>query len=103
MLLWRIPEYSKALQAAQKEHTEAELTSPPFYTHKYGYKLQLSAFLSGNGSGHGTHLSLYIRVLNGDYDSLLEWPFAHDITFSILDQVCNAIAIFVSNFSFLLG
>nr|XP_039270868.1 TNF receptor-associated factor 4-like isoform X2 [Styela clava] len=86
VLLWRIPEYTKSLQQAQKDQAEAELISPPFYTHRHGYKLQLSAFLNGNGGGHGSHLSLYVRVLNGEYDSLLEWPFSHDITFTILDQ-----------------
>lgn len=65
---------------------EAEITSSPFYTHRHGYKLQLSTFLNGNGSGQGTHASLYVRVLPGEYDSLLEWPFSHDITFTIIDQ-----------------
>uniref|UniRef100_H2YUF4 TNF receptor-associated factor n=1 Tax=Ciona savignyi TaxID=51511 RepID=H2YUF4_CIOSA len=84
-LLWKIPGYSQKLQAAQKEKA-IEMRSPPFYTHRYGYKLQLSAFLNGNGSGLNSHMSLYIRVLPGEYDSLLEWPFSHDITFNILDQ-----------------
>ncbi|XP_076801596.1 TNF receptor-associated factor 4-like [Clavelina lepadiformis] len=84
-LLWRINDYSKKLKAAQSDQI-IECKSPPFYTHRYGYKLQLSAFLNGNGSGLNSHMSLYIRVLAGDYDSLLEWPFSHDITFNILDQ-----------------
>ena len=84
-LLWRINDYSKKLKAAQSDQI-IECKSPPFYTHRYGYKLQLSAFLNGNGSGLNSHMSLYIRVMAGDYDSLLEWPFSHDITFNILDQ-----------------
>uniref|UniRef100_A0A8D2DJP9 TNF receptor-associated factor 4 n=1 Tax=Sciurus vulgaris TaxID=55149 RepID=A0A8D2DJP9_SCIVU len=32
------------------------------------------------------HTSLYIRVLPGAFDNLLEWPFAHCVTFSLLDQ-----------------
>jgi len=85
VLLWKISDYSKKLQMAQNEQV-IETKSPPFFTHRYGYKLQLSAFVNGNGSGLNTHLSLYIRVLPGEYDSLLEWPFSHDITFNILDQ-----------------
>ena len=46
----------------------------------------MSAFANGNGSGTGTHLSLYVRVVNGEYDPLLEWPFTHDVTFTVLDQ-----------------
>nr|XP_009936577.1 PREDICTED: TNF receptor-associated factor 4 [Opisthocomus hoazin] len=63
-----------------------ESSSPPFYPHKYGYKLQVSAFLNGNGSGESSHLSVYIRVLPGEYDNLLEWPFSYRVTFSLLDQ-----------------
>lgn len=84
-MLWRIDNFSQRLQQAQAEQ-QVELKSPCFRTHRYGYKLQLSAFLNGNGSGMGTHLSLYVRVMPGEYDSLLEWPFTHNITFSIMDQ-----------------
>uniref|UniRef100_A0A8D2NAH0 MATH domain-containing protein n=1 Tax=Zonotrichia albicollis TaxID=44394 RepID=A0A8D2NAH0_ZONAL len=49
-------------------------------------QLQVSAFLNGNGSGESSHLSVYIRVLPGEYDNLLEWPFSYRVTFSLLDQ-----------------
>uniref|UniRef100_A0A8C9JPA3 TNF receptor-associated factor n=1 Tax=Panthera tigris altaica TaxID=74533 RepID=A0A8C9JPA3_PANTA len=75
VLIWKIGSYGRRLQEA-KAKPNLECFSPAFYTHKYGYKLQVSAFLNGNGSGEGTHLSLYIRVLPGAFDNLLEWPFA---------------------------
>uniref|UniRef100_A0A671MMM9 Tnf receptor-associated factor 4b n=1 Tax=Sinocyclocheilus anshuiensis TaxID=1608454 RepID=A0A671MMM9_9TELE len=62
------------------------LFSPAFYSHNYGYRLQMSAFPNGNGSGEGSHLSIYIRVLPGEYDGLLEWPFPYRVSFSLLDQ-----------------
>lgn len=85
VLIWKLNDYSRKLQEA-KMHSNHEFFSPPFYTHRYGYKLQASAFLNGNGSGEGSHLSVYIRVLPGEYDNLLEWPFSYKVTFSILDQ-----------------
>ncbi|XP_057684925.1 TNF receptor-associated factor 4-like isoform X2 [Corythoichthys intestinalis] len=85
VLIWKLSDYSRKLQEA-KLRSNHEFFSPPFYTHRYGYKLQVSAFLNGNGSGEGSHLSVYIRVLPGEYDNLLEWPFAYKVTFSILDQ-----------------
>ncbi|RXM91586.1 TNF receptor-associated factor 4 [Acipenser ruthenus] len=85
ILIWKIADYSRKLQEA-KTRNNFEFFSPPFYTHKYGYKLQVSTFLNGNGSGEGTHLSIYIRVLPGEYDNLLEWPFSYKVTFSLLDQ-----------------
>ncbi|XP_033924606.1 TNF receptor-associated factor 4 isoform X1 [Melopsittacus undulatus] len=84
-LIWKISDYTRKLQEA-KARSNYEFFSPPFYTHKYGYKLQVSAFLNGNGSGESSHLSVYIRVLPGEYDNLLEWPFSYRVTFSLLDQ-----------------
>ena len=85
VLIWKLGDYSRKLQEAKLRNNH-EFFSPPFYTHRYGYKLQVSAFLNGNGSGEGSHLSIYIRVLPGEYDNLLEWPFSYKVTFSILDQ-----------------
>ncbi|CAG9585040.1 unnamed protein product [Danaus chrysippus] len=42
-----------------------ELTSPAFYTSQYGYKLQATLFLNGNGAGEGTHISVYIKIPAG--------------------------------------
>ncbi|XP_013924528.1 PREDICTED: TNF receptor-associated factor 4 [Thamnophis sirtalis] len=85
VLIWKISDYGRKLQEARLR-SNYESFSPPFYTHRYGYRLQVSVFLNGNGSGEGSHLSVYIRVLPGQYDNLLEWPFAYRVTFSLLDQ-----------------
>jgi hypothetical protein len=37
------------------------------------------------GSGGGPHLSLFIHLMRGDYDDVLDWPFRGRITLSILD------------------
>lgn len=63
-----------------------ELISPPFYTSQFGYKLQASLFLNGNGTGENSHVSIYIKILPGDYDALLRWPFAHSVAFTLFDQ-----------------
>ena len=57
-----------------------------FYQFQSGYKLQASLFLNGNGGGEGTHMSVYIKILPGEYDSILKWPFRHTVSFSLLDQ-----------------
>ncbi|KPP57508.1 TNF receptor-associated factor 4-like [Scleropages formosus] len=84
-LVWKLCDYTRRLAEA-RQRGNLECLSPAFYSHRYGYRLQASAFLDGNGSGEGTHLSVYIRVLPGEYDSLLEWPFPCRVTFSLLDQ-----------------
>ncbi|XP_319165.4 TNF receptor-associated factor 4 isoform X1 [Anopheles gambiae] len=84
-LLWKITDWSVKMQEA-KTKDGLELVSPPFYTSQYGYKLQASMFLNGNGPGEGTHVSVYIKVLPGEYDALLKWPFSHSVTFTLFEQ-----------------
>ena len=63
-----------------------QLHSSPFYTSPHGYRLRASLFPTGNGSGDGTHLSVYMRLVPGDYDPLLDWPFRSTVTVCLLDQ-----------------
>lgn len=48
---------------------------PAFYTSRYGYKMCLRVYLNGDGTGRGTHLSLFFVVMKGPNDALLRWPF----------------------------
>ena len=50
---------------------------------------QASLFLNGNGSGEGAYVSVYIKILPGEYDALLKWPFSHTVSFTLYDQACN--------------
>jgi len=63
-----------------------QVKSPSFYTSAYGYRLRASLFPSGTGSGEDTHLSIYIRVVAGDYDALLDWPFRLPMSVILCDQ-----------------
>lgn len=62
---------------------------------------QASLFLNGNGAGESTHMSVYIKILPGEYDALLRWPFAHTVSFTLFDQsstpdrACNMVESFV--------
>ncbi|EDW39636.1 GL15107 [Drosophila persimilis] len=64
-LLWKITDWSAKMTEARGKDG-LELVSPPFYTSQYGYKLQASMFLNGNGPGENTHVSVYIKVLPGE-------------------------------------
>lgn len=43
-------------------------------------------FLNGNGVGEGSQVSVYIKLLPGEYDSILKWPFANTVSFTLYDQ-----------------
>ncbi|KFW00209.1 TNF receptor-associated factor 2, partial [Eurypyga helias] len=85
VFLWKITDVGRKLQDSVTGRT-VSLYSPAFYTAKYGYKVCLRVYLNGDGTGKGTHLSLFIVVMKGDYDALLPWPFRHKVTFMLLDQ-----------------
>ena len=59
--------------------------STPFYTHENGYKLKLAVCPNGRGSGTGTHVSIYFRLLKGEYDDNLKWPMNITIQVTILN------------------
>lgn len=83
--IWRISDYkSKYLESAYKG--AKELTCQPFYSSRHGYKVSASVFLNGYGSSDNKYLSLYFKILPGEYDNLLEWPFRLPVTFTLYDQ-----------------
>ena len=60
--------------------------SPPFYTHDQGYKMCLEVEPNGSGDGYGTHLSVFVCLMKGEFDSMLNWPFRGVVTYKLLDQ-----------------
>ena len=59
--------------------------SLPFYSRDKGYKLELRVDANGDGSSKGTHLSLSVYLLKGEYDDQLQWPFNATITVQLLN------------------
>ena len=63
-----------------------EWYSSHFYTHPNGYKMCLRVNASGHGSGKGTHLSVFVHLMKGEFDDQLKWPFQGEITYKLLNQ-----------------
>ncbi|XP_037680392.1 TNF receptor-associated factor 5 isoform X3 [Choloepus didactylus] len=84
-LIWKVTDYKMKKREAVDGHT-VSIFSQPFYTSRCGYRLCARAYLNGDGSGKGTHLSLYFVVMRGEFDSLLQWPFRQRVTLVLLDQ-----------------
>ncbi|MGH0162489.1 UNVERIFIED_CONTAM: hypothetical protein FKN15_063135 [Acipenser sinensis] len=84
-LIWKIQDYKKKKKEAV-EGRAPSIFSQVFYTSRSGYRLCARAYLNGDGTGKGTHLSLYVVVMRGEFDSLLPWPFEQTVTLMILDQ-----------------
>ena len=54
--------------------------SDPFYSHVGGYKMVMIIRPNGVGIWQGSHISLYIFLLPGEFDDQLCWPFNCRIT-----------------------
>ncbi|XP_064612695.1 TNF receptor-associated factor 4-like isoform X2 [Liolophura sinensis] len=88
VFIWKINDYkAKLMECMMRNNREKrEIFSQPFYTSRHGYKMIMSAFLNGNGTGEGKFLSVYIKLLPGEYDNILDWPFTLPITITLFDQ-----------------
>ena len=73
------------------EHYRAEKLhwfSTPFYSHRPdgGYKMCIRVNPSGVCSGKGTHISVLVHLMKGEYDDSLSWPFRGSVTVEMLNQ-----------------
>ncbi|KAJ6633665.1 hypothetical protein lerEdw1_014331 [Lerista edwardsae] len=85
VFIWKITDVARKRQEAIAGRSPA-IFSPAFYTSRYGYKMCLRIYLNGDGTGRGTHLSLFFVVMKGPSDALLRWPFNQKVTLMLLDQ-----------------
>ena len=58
-----------------RKNADEEWISPPFYTHHGGYKMCLTIHLNGYEKARGTHVSVYVHMMSGEFDDHLQWPF----------------------------
>ena len=59
----------------------------PFYTEPKGYKMVMSIDANGYGEHKGTHVSVWVYLMRGEYDGQLEFPFKATIKFELLNQL----------------
>ena len=85
VLIWKITDFARRQNDA-KTGKQISLNSPCFYTSRHGYKMRARIYLNGDGTGKGTHISLFFVVMRGEYDALLRWPFRQKVTLMLMDQ-----------------
>ena len=69
-----------------KHKTAADVwISIPFYTHPQGYKFIVVVRANGGGSGEGTHVSVGVCMMKGEYDDSLTFLFRGAFTVEIIN------------------
>ncbi|XP_071626662.1 uncharacterized protein [Temnothorax longispinosus] len=71
-IIWRIDRYKEKMSEAKE--SDRALYSPIFYNKEYGYTLRMELFLNGKGQWKDRHIIGCLRVENGKWDPLLDWP-----------------------------
>ena len=62
------------------------ILSHAVFTDTYEWKVGIRLYPNGVDSGWGSHVAVFVHLMNGEYDDLLDWPFPGIITLSVLDQ-----------------
>ena len=70
----------------ERQRVNDKWVSSPFYSHSGGYKMCLTIYPNGKNMSRGSHVSLHIHFMKGEYDHFLRWPFEGHITVLLLNQ-----------------
>uniref|UniRef100_A0A0N5AUT9 MATH domain-containing protein n=1 Tax=Syphacia muris TaxID=451379 RepID=A0A0N5AUT9_9BILA len=82
--IWHITNYSESYARARRGEPPV-IYSPPFSSHRQGYKLAAAIGLYGDGDAIGEYNSVFITLLRGEYDPILQWPFKCPIKFTLIN------------------
>ena len=85
VFIWKINDLGRRKQDANDGRV-LSLYSPPFFTSFHGYRMCIRCYLNGDGSGKGTHVSVFFVMMKSEHDDLLPWPFKQKVTISLLNQ-----------------
>ena len=86
---WKINGFHRISEQAKTGNVD-KIESDPFYTSEGGYKVILRLYPNGYSAGKNAHLSIYLKIMKGDFDPILKWPFAKRVTLTLIDQQENA-------------
>lgn len=94
-LIWRIDHYNERLEEAKLN--DIALFSPMFYDKEYGYTLRMELHMNGLGQWKNRHIIGCLRIVNGKWDPLLDWPCTvrADVTLRDQDNPINDVEKFV--------
>ena len=59
--------------------------SVPFYSGPQGYKMRLRVYANGHGDGAGTHVSVSVQIIQGEYNDTLTWSYTGTVTYKIIN------------------
>jgi regulator of replication initiation timing len=82
---WTIANYFEKLRQEKATEGCKEISSPFYLTH-CGYRAQIEAYLNGNGTGRDSCMSVFLRIIKGDYDQRMKWPVNLHLVVILVNQ-----------------
>ena len=73
-------------EIAQHCRYETPILSDAVYSYRFGRLMGIRIYPKGVDSGRGTHVAIFIHMMQSPFDDLLDWPYAGTITVSVLDR-----------------
>ena len=83
---WKITSFLSQFMKLKKGEEHKTIESDPFYTALCGYKLKVFVDLNYRRGRYPPELSIGIRLMEGEYDDILPWPFKLTTTFKAFGQ-----------------
>ena len=84
----KIPNFTRKLNVAKSTKTIGRINGEPFYT-GHGYRMNIFVYLNEGPCGYTGYMGVYLRLMKGDHDDNLEWPFNKEVSFIVVDQQDN--------------
>ena len=81
LFTWKITSFLSEVMKQKQAEEQKTIESDPFYTAFCGYKLKVFVDLNYTAR-YGRELSIGIRLMEGEYDDLLPWPYTLTTTFT---------------------
>ena len=82
--MWKIEQFSRHLREA-REGKRDYFVSAPFNVGRFGYKLCIAVYPNGERN-NGLDMSVFVMIMKGAYDEVLEWPFARPVDVSLIGK-----------------
>lgn len=83
---WKTPHFSDLKDKATLGITTSIYSSPFYTSEAHGYKMRLRLDINGYGEGINSHMSLFLVLMKGEYDSQLTWPLNVEVSFTLLNM-----------------
>ena len=59
------------------------------FSHTHSYRVCVRVYLDGDGIGGATHLSVFLVLMHGEFDTLLQWPFEQQVTVTLQGELLH--------------